>query len=253
MTFSKYFSFAAVIFSLGACSGGELVQVHEESTSSFDEVKTVLVNVSHHGTADGDGVLPDLTADDGSKVFQNDLGITITLSKAGVSWGHFDLISAGDDPDCGVAEDERLHVETIEDLLTEDGIETEIASEIIPDSVWCRYRIELTPDNEESLAEADFAEMENAAIYVAGTWESAGQSGAFAIAVREEIAVEGDFISLRDGVETEHPFHFHSETGEVVLENVYDAWFDGMDFSESEDELAAKLKSNVEANLREAM
>lgn len=228
---------------LTGCSGAALI---ETSSSENNETKTLNVVVLHR-TSDENGDAVETAVANGTKTFLNDIGITISLEKSYVSWGHLFLISGGEDEECEAGHDVELHLEKIESMLDADLTETELAVEDIEDRAYCDYALEITPDNADTEGVNEAPEIAGRSVYVAGSWNDGTWSGSFEIAVEEEIRVEAAFQALEDGEVITHPLHFHDDedAASVTFENIYDAWLNGMTFTESAEEAAALLKTNV--------
>lgn len=231
-----------------ACSGNSLVSEVEVDASVSDVADHSLsVAAVHSGTPDVDGNYPDYLADDGTKIFQNDLGYIITLEKAGISWEHFHLISEGDDEDCEAGNDAEIELMYVENLFSNDLEAATLVTDLIADAAYCQYEIHFSPENEESAGIDDFSEMAGNTIYVSGSWSHDGESGTFEIAVDDEIEVTGVFMASEEGELIEHPLHFHDgeDSTSVTFGNYYDRFFDGIDFSESNEELGFELIENL--------
>lgn len=228
------------------CSGTSLI---ESSSSENDAAKTLTIEAIHRSSDENGG--GEIAATNGAKTFANDLGITVRLEKADVSWGHLFLISGDGDEECEAGHDAELHLETIENLLDADLAAIELATDEIEDRAYCDYAIELTSDNSDTEGADETPEIAGRSVYVAGTWANGTDSGSFEIAVDEDIRVEAGFQALENGGIVAHPFHFHEgeEVANVTFENVYDAWFDGMTFMETAEDAATLLKTNVAAAL----
>lgn len=247
----KIFKFT-ILFSLYAaflsgCSGASLIGA---DASASETLKTLSVMALHHALDETSGAIA-LEEVAGAKTFVNDAGVTVTLESAYVSWGHLFLISGGDDADCEPDHDVEIHLETIEDILAADLSAVELAATAIEDRAYCRYELELTPDNADTDGIDSSPEIAGRTVYVAGIWADGSRSGAFELAVDGEIQMAADFERLEDGVSVVHPLHFHDgeDAASVTFSNIYSSWFNGMTFSESADEAAALFEANVTASL----
>ncbi|MBX7149118.1 hypothetical protein K1X76_08520 [bacterium] len=210
----KYVFVILILFNV-ACSGSSLTGVADTNLTA--DQKTVIVNVLHEG----------------SSTFDNDLGLTVTLSEASLDWGHVILISGGDDEECEEGHDVTLHVETEEDLLTPELTMLNLGTETINDYAYCGYRIELE------------------GFHLAGSVFDGVTTTPFDITVEDEIAKEADFMASHEGVTIPHPLHYHEGQveKEIAFVNEYSHWFDGIDFSESADELQVEIIANLKSHL----
>jgi hypothetical protein len=225
-----------------ACSGNSLVsEIEVDANGSASESIDQMVTVAavHSGAPDDAGMYPDYLTEDGTKVFQNDLGYTITLEKAGISWEHLHLISEGDGEDCVAGNDVGIDLMRVENFLDDDASPLILATVSIVDAAYCQYEIHLSAENEESAGVDDFSELLGHTVYAAGSWRHDAESGTFEIVVDEEIEVEGVF----EGGLSE-------STASITFSIYYDRFFDGVDFLESEEELQAALAANVMAAIQ---
>lgn len=217
-----------------ACSGSALInEIIADAGFSESAEEALSVAVVHSGTPDEAGLYPDYLTEEGTKVFQNDLGITITLEKAGVSWGSLHLMEA-----CEGDHDAEIALMSIENFLADDLASVILATDSVADTSYCQYEIHLSPENEESSGVDEFPEMMGYAVYVSGSWSYDGESGTFEIAVDDEIEMAGDFSTSEDD----------ENSLSVVFGNYYDRFFDGMDFSESDATLQEELVENLRLN-----
>lgn len=219
-----------------ACSGSALIsEVEVNASENASAENTISVMAVHSGTPDEIGTYPDYLMGDGTKIFQNDLGFTITLEKGGISWEHLHLISEGDDEDCETGHDADLELMYVENLLENDLESVVLATDFVADVAYCQYEIHFGPENEESSGLDEFPEMVSHTVYVSGTWVHDGESGAFEIAVDDEIEIEGAFIASEGG----------ENSMSVTFGTYYDRFFDGIDFSESDAALQEELTENL--------
>lgn len=242
-TFQKL-GLMVVCASLAACSGNTLVDDPGEDGG------VLTFQVLHHATPNDLGEFPDYLQQDLSKVFQNDLGITIRLNRAALSWGHINLSSSGEHPECQDGQEAELHIEYVENILDEDRRPRELSEENIEKVAYCSYHLEFMPGEEGTPGFDEVPEILEHSALVQGTWSNGMQSGDFSIALSGETTVEGVF----KGQEGElHPLHFHDgeDSKVLILGSAYDRWFDGIDFSETPSELEAKLSENIKDALRQ--
>ncbi len=240
--------FMISILLLTACNGETLVNsTRTNPNSSNNTAPTLTISVIHHGTPDNDSHYPDYFNGIDAKTFQNNLAITITLEKAGLSWGHAYLISEGNDPECEPGYNFELHLEHIENILDTDLTELLLTSSKITDIAYCQYRLEFSPENLASPGLSALPEITGNSAYVAGTWDDGVITGSFEIAIEEKIEAEATFQASHDNEIIDHPFHFH--TGQIsrtlIFRSIYDRWFDDIDFSESEEEIKSALIINI--------
>ncbi len=241
------FVLGAIIFS--ACSGQPLFDT--DATESAEGTKQLTMSVTQHGTPDADGVYPDLALADGTKVFQNDLGVTITLEEASLSWGHIELISAGDDADCGQNEDLTLHVESTQDLMDDDLAEQTLFDDLVADAIYCQYQIEWEAATSASAELSHTTDTDTHTVHLSGHWTDGSDSGDFSVSIDDGVTVSNIFYALEDGEIVAHPLHFHEDSLSYVLGVRYDQLLDGLDFSESEAEQQAQVIENLEAAVRQ--
>lgn len=234
-----------VLLLAAACSGENLVNGDTPPNKSFT------LETLPTGTPDDNGIFPSLTQGDGSKVFQNGLGVTITLEAAGISWGHVQLISEGNDPECEAGHDVELHVERIENLIAAVDLQASpLSATEIADYSYCQYRVELTPENSDSPGLSGLSEIAGSSIYAKGTWDFNGAGGAFEVKSAEEIELTREFVGQSGHA---HPLHYHEgeEAKTVRFAVYYDQWFEGVDFSESEAVLSAEVSANVLGSIKQ--
>jgi len=236
----------AVIFS--ACSGQPLFSEDAESTAGTNQL---VITVTQHGTPDDAGVYPDLVTADNTKVFQNDLGITITLEEASLSWGHIELISAGDDADCGQNDDLTLHVESTQDLMDDDLAEQTLFDDLVVEAIYCQYQIALEAASDANAELNHTADMGTHTVHLSGHWTDGSDSGDFSVSIDDGVTVSNIFYALEDDEIIAHPLHFHEDSLSYVFGVRYDQLLDGLDFSESEAEQQAQVIENLEAAVRQ--
>lgn len=247
ITFTQLFVFMCFV----ACSGTPLIDATNSSLSG--DLKTLHVHVLHHGTEVADA-FPDLTTAEGYREFTNDLGITVTLKKAGLSWGDVELISEGDDEDCVPGLDTSVATGVIENILDADATELMIAGANIADAEYCQYTVNFTAANAASDGVDAFPEISGSSAHVSGSWSDGVNSGDFEIHVGHDMSVTLAFQSLQDdGSVSNHPFHFHGDDTEamLMLGTHYDQWFNGIDFTEDSHDLEHELKDNIEASVEQ--
>lgn len=243
----KYVSRIVLIllaFACAACGGESLIN---GLNTNVGVTKTLTAHAIHHGTEDDTGGFPDYLQGDGTKLFVNDLGIAITLTKAAISWGHIQLISEGNDPECEAGHDAELHVENIENILDADLVEMELMAASIEDTAYCQFQVELTPDNAESPGLDLLPGIAGHSAYITGSWTHGAESGIFEIALDEELVTISPLITIEGHETIEHPFHFHEgdDAASLTFGFTYDRWFDGVTFAESLAELEIKVADNI--------
>ena len=111
---------AFFVLGLVQCSGSSLVAT--DLATSVSEFVTLTLQVVHHGTPDADGEYPEYTQEDSSRVFTNNDGVEITLTKAAIHWGHMELISDGDDESCEAGNDVELDIHTVVNLISAEDL-----------------------------------------------------------------------------------------------------------------------------------
>jgi hypothetical protein len=250
----KKFTVILLMMFLLNCTGSSLVGESDTSISAAEDIVTLILQSIHHSTPDEHGEYPEYTMDDGTRMFENNLGVMVTLTHAVFHWGHFDLISDGDDEDCEAGHDVSFDLHTLENFLDEDlhtlTLYTESALE---NRAYCQYTIHLTADNSDTHGIEDLPEAEGASIYVAGTWSDGADSGSFEIKVTDDFSKTLSFKVKEDGVSSEHPLHYDDDETEdsVLFGNKYDQWFNDMDFSETAEELAEQLVTNIDSAMHQ--
>lgn len=235
------FVLTVVIFS--ACSGQPLFS--EEASQSATGTKALLLAVTQHGTPDEVGVYPDLALADGTKVFQNDFGITITLEEASLAWGHIELISAGDDEECGLNDDLTLHVEATQDLMADDLAEQTLFDDLVADAIYCQYQIELEAASDASAELNHTADTSTHVVHLSGHWSDGSASGDFSVAIDDTVTLSNIFYASEDSEVIAHPLHFHEDSLSYVFGVRYDQLLDGIDFSEAEAEQQEQVLENL--------
>lgn len=239
----KIINYLFIVLCCSACSGQPLFGT--DVAASIAGTKQLTITATQHGTPDADGVYPDLALADGTKVFQNDLGITITLEEASLSWGHIELISAGDDDECGLNDDLTLHVESNQDLMTDDLVEQTLFDDAIVDATYCQYQIEFSIEDTDSAALNHTADTGTPVIELSGHWQDGSASGDFAITIDETVTLSNIFYAAEDGEVIAHPLHFHEDLLVSVFGVRYDQFLDGIDFSESDTQIQNQVIENL--------
>lgn len=249
----KYFLISLVF--LASCSGSSLVeQINSAATALESVTKTLSLITIRHGTPDSAGNYPEYDQENGTKVFENSEGIQITIDKVYISWKSFELISEGDDEECEAGNDALISLDLIEDFMQTDLEEFTIISDSIVDTSFCQYEITISDDNASFENIEDYPEIEGLAIFISGTYESGLATESFEVEIAGEFTKTANFQTKDDdGNKIDHPFHFHEEedSGEVMIGNKYDKWFDGVDFTESSEDLADKVKSNFLSSMHQ--
>lgn len=219
---------------LASCSGQSLLTQADADT--ILATKTLHLKSTQHGALNEEGHYPDLTQEDGSKTFTNDLGLTLTLESATLHWGHFHLISDGDDPECDPGHDVDIELDIHQNLMSEDLHAAVLASAQIEDRGYCRFMVHFTPSEEDGVTAR-----------LTGLWTDGVQSGGFNLSIEEEFEAEGIFASGTDMASAAHPLHYHEGQTEknLTFAHTYDEWFDGVDFSEDNESLKAALTANI--------
>ncbi|PCC74780.1 hypothetical protein SAMN02745121_06040 [Nannocystis exedens] len=207
------------------------------------EPKTkVSLAISHHGTRDENGVLPNYGEADAARVFVNDKGWQVALQEGVV------VMTAAQVESCaGESFDFELPYGPFPEYqLAQDQDLVDFASVELPEGTYCKLRVEYGR-YQSSLAEQAFdtpykveghASIEGLTIYLAGT--AVDPSGAHETAnwkfeTNQTSIVELDLSTADDG----RPF---SITGKepggraLTVAKTYDAYFRGVDFSDYDPE-----------------
>lgn len=221
----KILTLILVAFSVSCSSGESLVATGNESPGQ----KELVINVIHHGSKDEEGHYPDYTQSDGTRVFQNAEGNIITLTQALISYKNFDLISEGSDEECESGFDTTILLSVTENVLDDDLEEITLVTTNITDRAYCQYSM-----NIESVT-------------VKGSFDNGTESNDFEIVMTTPILIDDVFKVLTDGVTQEHALHYHDDetTKTITFGNKYDVWFDGINFTETDEEMGQKLSDNI--------
>lgn len=248
----------AVLFSFVMnCSGQKLINgttadlATDSSQSISAQSKAFAVNIEHHGTIFDTELYPDYMQDDLTKQFQNNLGYTITLTTAAISYSHMHLISDGNDIECtdGIIEDVDLNY--VDNILAEDLQPTTVVNQLISDVAFCQYEIHLSADNETSLGLDEVPEAANHSFFIIGKWEYGTSFGNFSIIIDNDVSITDSFKTLEGEVIVDHPIHYHDgETGKIISFGTnYDRWFDDIDFTESASQRNSQFVQNVQSSI----
>lgn len=234
-----------------ACSGSNLVTSSDSSTNATGTTKSVTIQSIHHPEMEN-GEFPNLTQQDGSKMFSNNQGVMIHLKKALLSWGSFHLISADGD-DCTPGTNIALTLLTIEDVMSADLFTKDLGVSNVADVFYCQYQVRFIPAGAASAGIDDHPELDGYSVLVSGTWNDGVNQGNFEIKVTEEILQTLKFKFDEGGSVMEHAFHFHEGETErsLLFGNKYNRWFDDLDFSETTAELEEQLITNITANVHQ--
>ncbi|WAS97847.1 hypothetical protein [Nannocystis punicea] len=203
------------------------------------EPKTkVSLAISHHGTRDGNGVLPNYGEADAARVFVNDKGWEINLAEGVI------VMTAAQVESCaGESFDFELPYGPFPEYqLAQDQDLVDFAAVELPEGTYCKLRVEYGR-YQSSLAEQAFdtpfqvhghASVEGLTVYLAGT--AADPTGAkeganWKFQTSQTSIVELDLSKADDG----RPFRITGkEPGgrALTVAKTYDAFFRGVDFSD---------------------
>lgn len=202
------------------------------------EPKTKLsLAISHHGTRDEKGVLPNLGEADAARVFVNDKGWQINLAEGVI------VMTAAQVESCaGESFDFELPYGPFPEYqLAQDQDLVDFASVELPEGTYCKLRVEYGR-YQSSLAEQAFdtpyqlhghASVEGLTVYLAGTAvdPSGAHEGAnWKFQTNQTTIVELDLSAADDG----RPLTITGkEPGgkALTVAKTYDAFFRGIDFS----------------------
>lgn len=195
----------------------------------------VSLAISHHGSRDQDGRLPNYGEDGGARVFTNDLGWEITLSEAVI------VMTAAQIESCsGESFDFELPYGPLPEYqLAQDQDRVDFAMIDLPEGTYCKLRVEYGR-YQSALAEQAFdvpyrvegnASVEGLTIYLAGQAKSPeGEKVHFGFKTANTEIVELDLSKSEDG----RPY---TVTGKepngkaMTVGKTYDAFFRGLDFA----------------------
>lgn len=231
------------------CSGTPLTTGAQTSTNST--LKTVTVMSTHHPMK-VDGAYPNLTLDDGTKMFTNNLGITIHLTEALLSWGSLDIITEGSLEDCLAGDDQSIALNVVEDIITDDLFTKTLGSQNIPNQSYCQYQITFSAANESFNALASSENIFGRSVYLKGTWSTETESNDFEIAITDDFTKSNVFYVMEGEETIEHPLHFEDESSATVLfGNMYNTWFNDIDFTESESDIREQVIANIQGHVHQ--
>lgn len=199
---------------------------------------TVSLAISHHGTRDENGVLPNFGEADKARVFVNDMGWEISLSEAVI------VMTAAQIESCtGESFDFVLPYGPFPEYqLSLDQDVVDFATLDLPEGTYCKLRVEYGR-YQAALAQQAFdtpyavegnAPVEGRTIYLAGTAADVAGDGTvvnWGLETANTEIVELDLSKSQDG---ERPF---TVTGKepggkaLTVAKTYDAFFQGIDFA----------------------
>ncbi|MDC0722681.1 hypothetical protein [Nannocystis bainbridge] len=210
---------------------------------SLLEPKTkVALAISHHGTRNTSGVLPNYGEPDAARVFVNDMGWEVNLAEGVI------VMTAAQVESCaGESFDFELPYGPFPEYqLSQDQDLVDFASVELPEGTYCKLRVEYGR-YQSSLAEQAFdtpyalkghAQVEGLTVYLAGTAKdpSGKHEGAnWKFQTNQTSIVELDLSKAEDG----RPFAITGkEPGgrALTVAKTYDAFFRGIDFADYDTE-----------------
>lgn len=212
----------------------------------------VSLAISHHGTRDANGVLPDFGEPDAARVFVNDKGWEITLAEAIV------VMTAAQIESCaGESFDFELPYGPFPEYqLAQDQDVVDFALVDLPEGTYCKLRVEYGR-YQSALAEQAFdtpyslkghAPVEGLTVYLAGYAEdlvNGNEVANFGFETNQTAIVELDLSKAEDG----RPLAITGkEPGgkALTVAKTYDKFFDGVDF-------VGYDKAAIEARLLEVL
>lgn len=231
-----------------SCSGQSLISLPETNLSNL---KSLSVKATQYGSPDTDEVFPHYLQDDGSKEFISNLGFTITLQQASISWEHLHLVSDGSDEECEIGFDVQVDIERAQNLLANDLDLLQLTTIQISDHAYCRYEIHLSPNNETFSGINDQLTLLNNSLILSGKWHRDTESGSFSASIPDEIVIDGTFKSGTFFESADHPIHYHEGQTEktIIFGLAYDKLFSDFDFSDASASLEDILQENIKDSL----
>jgi hypothetical protein len=220
--------------------------------SLLNPTTKVSLAISHHGTRDANGVLPDLGEPEAARVFVNDKGWEITLAE-----GMIVMTAAQIESCAGESFDFELPYGPFPEYqLAQDQDLVDFAMVDLPEGSYCKLRVEYGR-YQSSLAEQAFdtpyavqghAPIEGLTVYLAGTAQDLanGSEGAnFGFETNQTAIVE---LDLSTAVEGRPLVITGKEPGgkALTVAKTYDAFFRGLDFANYD-------KAAIEAGLLEVL
>ena len=196
---------------------------------------TVSLAISHHGTRDANGVLPDFGEPDAARIFVNDMGWEIMLSEAVI------VMTAAQIESCGGESFafELPYGPFPEHQLSQDKDLIDFATADLPEGTYCKLRVEYGR-YQAALAEQAFdtpynlkghAPVEGLTVFLSGTASRADGTGA--VANFGFMTANTAIVELLSKGEDGRPFQVTGKEpgGKALLVGkTYDAFFRGLDF-----------------------
>lgn len=218
----------------------------------FNPTTTVSLAISHHGTRDETGMLPNFGEPEAARIFVNDAGWEITLAEAVI------VMTAAQIESCvGESFDFQLPYGPFpEHQLAQDKDLVDFATVDLPEGEYCKLRVEYGRYQAALAAQAfdtpytlkGHAPIEGLTVYLSGTAEredGTGEVANFGFQTANTAIVELDLSASEEG----HPFTITTkEPGgkALTVAKTYDAFFRGVDFADYD-------KALVEASLLEVL
>jgi hypothetical protein len=217
-----------------------------DAFSAFTEDTSLLHLFTTHNGTPTDGNFPDHSGPTGERIFETDLGWTVTLNKAYV------VVAGGRLESCegGTVALDSYRGEVIEDLSEPDLGTQAVSSAEVPSGSYCLLDVEITP-----YGLADDAEtppdpiVSGASLVLVGTAQRGGAPVPFEVISSAAQTFSLDTSTMADG----SMLRISGDEGfptELLLSLRYDRFFDGVDFATAD---AASIESLVWERLTDAV